>query len=149
MAIKDYKTPLSSDPEAQKRSLAVIEKEFQTRFIGDSEDAARSYLKTMGISPSDADMRTASEKRDRAKYDELREFNPFEASRFGAKNPHVHKHGEDRTNAAMNMARARAIGAPTPTSTTGDRFELAAKRLRSAPTAPAGADLIVTPGDAK
>lgn len=130
MAIKDYVPPLASDPETKQRALAVIEREFQTRFIGDSEEAARRYLSTIGIAPSDSDIQIAIEKRDRARYDELKDFNPFEAARFAQRNPHIHRHGENRVNTALNMAQNPHGRGPQPAL--AERMDRATKSVGGA-----------------
>jgi len=109
MAISDYKNQTLTDPEAIARGLGNIAREFQTRFIGDSEAAGHAYLAILGLRASDADTRTAVEKRDRARYDELKAFNPFEAAEYGNKNPHVFAHGANTVNTALRMAQSRAL----------------------------------------
>jgi hypothetical protein len=111
MAIGEYAsiTPLAN-PEAQARAVGIIEKEFQTRFIGDSEAAGHAYLATLGLRASDADTRVAIEKRDRAEYEAIKVVNPFDAASFATRHPHVHKHAPDTVNTALRMAQQRAIG---------------------------------------
>ena len=110
MAIRDFKHFSLNDPEAQKRALGNIEREYQTRVSHDSEEAGAKYLQTLGLAPSDADLQTAREKRDCGHFQELRAANPFEAAALGQVRPDLYAHAPETKNDELRGAQARAIG---------------------------------------
>ena len=99
MGIRDYRHYTLSDPEAAKRALGNIEREYQTRVANDSEESGARYLQTLGLTPSDADLQTARELRDCARFQERRKGdNPFEAAADGRDNPILYKHAPETKN---------------------------------------------------